>query len=129
MRQGLTAPLRILVVDDDLDTAKSFAVLLRQLGHESHFLTDPTLALAMARRMATQLVFLDIGMPDIDGWALARILRKEMGESVRIVALTAYGTSDDRKRSREAGFDAHLQKPIDIELLKSALAQISYGLR
>jgi CheY-like chemotaxis protein len=56
-------------------------------------------------------------------------LRRGLGEDVRLVAVTGRGTSDDRKRSREAGFDAHVQKPIDIELLKSTLAQISYSLR
>lgn len=103
-------------------------MLLQTLGHEAGFLTDSKLVVAEARRTLPQLILLDIGMPGIDGWEVARGLRKELGEAVRIVAVTGRGTSEDRKRSREAGFDAHVQKPIDIELLKSTLAQISYSL-
>jgi CheY-like chemotaxis protein len=82
--------------------------------------------LDIAKRMGPWLIFLDIGMPDVNGWELARLLRHELGhEAVRIVAVTGYADADAHRRSREAGFDAHVQKPIDMRLLESILAQVS----
>jgi CheY-like chemotaxis protein len=120
-------PVRILVVDDDPDSAQTFAMLLGTLGYEARCLTDPALALRTAQLESPQVVFLDLHMPGINGWALARMLRTELSERVWLVALSGHGTTEDRKRSREAGFDAHVQKPIDIELLRSTLAQMSYS--
>ena len=115
----------ILVVDDDPDSAHMFAVLLRQLGHAVEYVTSPQAVLDIARRMKPWLIFLDIGMPGPNGWELAPALRRELGhDAVRLVAVSGYGDPEHHKRSREAGFDAHVQKPVDIELLQSILAQI-----
>ncbi|MBV8032180.1 MAG: response regulator [Betaproteobacteria bacterium] len=120
-----TAGRRILVVDDDRDTAESFALLLRTLGHHAEFLTDPAHVPARVRVVRPHLVLLDIGMPGVDGWDLARLIRGDLGDSVQIVALTAYVDADARRRSREAGFDAHLPKPVDIQVLTRILDQMS----
>jgi CheY-like chemotaxis protein len=70
-------------------------------------------------------VFLDIGLPGMSGWELAPLIRQELGhDAVRIVAISGWGSPEHHQRSREAGFDAHVQKPVDLELLRSILAQI-----
>jgi len=116
---------RVLVVDDDPDTASTFAALLEDLGHPAECVTNATDVLDAARRTRPWLVFLDIGMPGANGWELAPLIRREFGhEDVRIVAVSGWGDPEDHKRSREAGFDAHVQKPVDMELLRSILAQL-----
>ena len=115
----------ILVVDDDLDTAQMFAMLLQELGHAVEYVTRPQTVLEIAKRMKPWLIFLDIGLPGINGWDLARLLRRELGhEAVRIVAITGYDDAEAHKRSREAGFDAHVHKPVDLHLLQSILAEL-----
>jgi two-component system CheB/CheR fusion protein len=119
---------RILVVEDQPDTAQSFAYLLQALGHEAEYVTHAKEALEAARRLRPDVVFLDIGMEDIDGWQLARMLRAEPEfEGVHLVAVTAYGRDEDRTRSRRSGFDAHILKPVGVDLLQSILAQ--FGIR
>ncbi len=116
---------RILVIDDKRDQAESFARLLEALGHQAEFVTTPQEALAVARRFRPQLVCVDIGMPLVNGYELARMFRAEFGyESMRIVAVTAYGGDEYRVRSRQAGFDAHLVKPASIETVQSMLATV-----
>ena len=115
----------VLVVDDDRDTAMMFATLLKQLGHAAEYVTNPQLVLDIARRLRPWLVFLDIGLPGMSGWELAPLIRQELGhDAVRIVAISGWGNPEHHQRSREAGFDAHVQKPVDLELLRSILAQI-----
>jgi len=114
----------ILVVDDDLDGARMFALLLNQLGHAAEYATHPKSVLDVAKRTRPWLIFLDIRLPDMSGWELARQLRRELGhDGLRLVAVSGFGEAADHKRSREAGFDAHVHKPVDIDLLKSILAQ------
>lgn len=114
--------LRALVVDDNHDAAESFARLLQTMGCEAKFITNPYLAVETARSIKAEVAFLDIGMPGIDGYALARILRRKYGkEELRIVAVTGYGKEDDRAQSRRAGFDAHFVKPVSPELVESML--------
>jgi CheY-like chemotaxis protein len=116
---------RILVADDDVDTVESFALLLRSLGHTVELATSSAAALELARRSRPELVFLDIGMPGMDGWEVARVLRGEAGpDGVRIIAVTGRGEQEDFSRSRKAGFDAHVVKPMDFDLVKSILAQL-----
>lgn len=115
----------VLVVDDDADTAITFSILLKQLGHAVEYSTDPKAVLDVARRLRPWLIFLDIGLPGMSGWELAPLIRQALGkEAVRIVAVSGLGEPQHRQRSRETGFDAHVQKPVDIDLLRSILAQI-----
>ena len=116
---------RVLVVDDDPDTALMFAELLKQLGHAVDYVTSSQAVVDVAKRLRPWLVFLDIGMPEVNGWELARLLRRELGhEAVRIIAVSGWGDPEHHQRSREAGFDAHVQKPVDMHLLQSILAQV-----
>jgi CheY-like chemotaxis protein len=114
---------RALVVEDQYDSAVSFALLLADMGLKVEYLTDSRLAVDVAKTFKPEIVFLDIGLPHIDGYMLAPMLRKEVGPKVPIVAITGYGADQDRKRSREAGFDAHILKPVDMALLGSILKQ------
>jgi DNA-binding response OmpR family regulator len=114
---------RALVVEDQHDTAVSFALLLAEMGLKVEYLTDARRALDVTKTFKPEIVFLDIGLPFIDGYTLAGMLRKEVGAKVPIVAITGYGADQDRKRSREAGFDAHILKPVDMALLDSILKQ------
>lgn len=113
---------RVLIVEDLQDSAETLAVMLRLMGHEVEYVTDALMALDVAKRLRPQLIFLDIGMPKLDGYALAAKLREEFGfESLRLVALTAWGRAEDRARARQAGFDAHVLKPADPAILESIL--------
>jgi two-component system CheB/CheR fusion protein len=115
---------RVLVVDDNADVASSCALLLRLKGQEVRVAHDGSAALAVARDFRPQVVLLDIGMPGMDGYELARQLRlqPEM-QGARLVALTGYGQGEDRKRSLEAGLDAHLVKPVAPEALDALLTK------
>jgi CheY-like chemotaxis protein len=125
MSEGKPSPAKVLVVDDDVDTAQTFARLLTQLGHAVHYVTSSQMVLDVAKRIRPALIFLDIGMPGPDGWQLAALIRRELGyDEVRIVAVSGYGEPEHHRRSREAGFDAHVQKPVDMALLQSILAQL-----
>lgn len=120
-----TSRKRILVVDDLHDSARTLVLVLQQMGHTAEFVTDPWQALEAARRLRPELVFLDIGMPKLDGYSLARMLRQEFGfDALRLVALTAWDRDDDRAESRRAGFDAHVAKPADPETIDSILKTI-----
>jgi PAS domain S-box-containing protein len=115
---------RVLVVDDNADVAGSCALLLRLKGQEVRVAHDGSAALVVARDFRPEVVLLDIGMPGMDGYELARQLRlqPEM-QGARLVALTGYGQGEDRKRSLEAGLDAHLVKPVAPEALDALLAK------
>jgi CheY-like chemotaxis protein len=128
MADPLPGRIRILVVDDIADTAESFARLLARMGFETTFVTDPRLAVDTAYRFGADLVFLDIGMPELDGYEVARMLRGQFGwDKLRIVAVTAYGQQSDRDRSRQAGFDAHVVKPVGLDLVRSILGTMFPG--
>ena len=115
----------ILVVDDDPDQAHTFAALLKDLGHAVEYVTSPQAVLDMAKRMKPWLIFLDISMPGANGWELAPVLKRELGhDAVRLVAVSGHGDPEHHQRSRQAGFDAHVQKPVDMHLLQSILAQM-----
>jgi PAS domain S-box-containing protein len=107
-------PRRILVVDDNVDAATTLHVLLRSLGHETRVAHDGMAALDIAREFRPEVILLDIGMPGLDGYEVARRLRAmNHGETFRIVAITGWGQEADRTRSKEAGFDLHLVKPVE----------------
>ena len=113
---------RALIVDDNHDVADSFARVLQAMGCEATFVTDPFIAVETAGRIKAEIVFLDLGMPGIDGYELARSLRSRYGwQGIQIVAVTGYGSKEDRVRTRMAGFDAHVVKPVSPELVESML--------
>lgn len=116
-----SAAKRILLVDDNEDARDLLSGLLELQGFQIESAGDAPGALEIAARFAPEIVILDLGLPEVDGWELARQLRKVHGlTAVRIVALTGYGSERDRERSREAGIDVHLLKPIEIaQLLKA----------
>jgi light-regulated signal transduction histidine kinase (bacteriophytochrome) len=116
----------ILVVDDDLDVAEACAMLLRCLDQQVHTVHDGPAALEAVERLRPDLILLDIGLPGMDGYAVARDLRATAaGRGARLAALTGYGQEDDRQRALAAGFDEHLRKPIDLKTLISVLERCS----
>jgi PAS domain S-box-containing protein len=116
------APARILVADDNADSALGLAALLRGAGHDVEVAFDGEEALALAERHQPEVVLLDIGMPRLDGYAVCRRLRRRAGAGMLIVAQTGWGQAADRERAREAGFDAHFVKPVDLAALFRLLA-------
>lgn len=113
---------RILVVDDNEDVAISFGALLEVLGHDVRVVLDGRMALDVVRDFMPSIVFLDIAMPDMDGYEVARRLRAEhQQENLRLVAVTGYGQEHDAERAQRAGFDHHLLKPVDLKDLQALL--------
>ena len=114
---------RVLVADDNADALESLATLLTLRGHEVHRASDGPRALEAVRQHRPEFAFLDIGMPGLDGYEVARRIRTEpWGREVHLVALTGWGQDSDRQRSRDSGFDTHLTKPVDQDLLGRLLA-------
>ena len=114
----------ILVVDDNVDAAESLAMLLRMEGHDVRVAHDGPAALAAVEADRPDLVFLDIGMPVMNGYDVAQRLRQRPGlENLVLVAMTGWGQEEDRRRSQEAGFDHHLVKPAEPEALRQLLAR------
>jgi signal transduction histidine kinase/ActR/RegA family two-component response regulator len=121
LRQG---GMKILVADDNKDSAMSLEIMLRLDGHEVQTAYDGVDALEVAERFRPDVILLDIGMPRLDGYATAFQLRQRpWARNVRLVALTGWGQEEDKRRAHDAGFDYHLVKPVDPELLARALAQ------
>ena len=116
-------PRRILVVDDNVDAAKTLAMLLKFKKQDVQVVHDGPAALSLASSYRPDVVLLDIGMPGMDGYEVARRLRNypELG-NVLLVALTGWGQEEDQRRSRDAGFDVHLVKPIRLEMVERLLA-------
>jgi PAS domain S-box-containing protein len=116
------APRRILVVDDNNDSAATLSMLLRLGGHETRIANDGLEAVASAESYRPDLVLLDIGLPKLNGYEVAKQIRCEpWGGDVRLVALTGWGQDEDRRKTSEAGFDSHLVKPIDFSKLEELL--------
>jgi signal transduction histidine kinase/CheY-like chemotaxis protein len=124
------APLRVMVVDDNQDAAQMLAMLLEVQGHAVSVEYDGRGALQRARLERPQVMLLDIGLPDTDGYALARKLRAlpELAGAT-LVALTGYGQDDDRRQAEEAGFDHHLVKPADLAQVGEILASVQGKVR
>jgi two-component system CheB/CheR fusion protein len=120
--------LRILVVDDNEDAAETLAMLLRLAGNDVHTVHDGPGALTVVAEQRPHVVFLDIGMPGMNGFEVAsRLRQKEETRDVLLVALTGWGQEEDRRRSKEAGFDHHLVKPLDPKALDELLARAASG--
>ena len=116
---------RILLADDNQDALESLATLLQCEGHEVHTAGDGAEALEVAAQCRPNVVLLDIGMPKLDGYEVARRIRAEpWGKSTVLIALTGWGQDEDRRRSREVGFDSHLVKPLDPEALSTMLSRL-----
>lgn len=114
----ISTPLRILVVDDNVDAAELVAELVGMLGHDVSVAYGGAEAIATARRFSPNLIFLDIGMPGMDGYEVASTLRHAPWfPATRIVALTAWGDAVSRARAISCGFDAHLVKPAHLDSL------------
>jgi len=114
---------RVLIVDDNVDAAESLGVLLRCLGAEVVTVHDGPAALEAMRSEKPAAAVLDIGMPGMDGYEVARRARAEPdGADITLIALTGWGNDEDRRRSREAGIDHHLVKPVDLHVLEDLLA-------
>ena len=114
---------RVLVVDDQPDSTDSLALFLRLRGHEVRTASDGPSALEEFARYRPEVVFLDLGLPGMSGYDVARRLRAmPEARDVRLVALTGYGTEADREQTRAAGFDVHLAKPVDPHAVEALLA-------
>jgi PAS domain S-box-containing protein len=119
-RSGLR---RILVVDDNVDGAKLLATLLRVTGHDVRHVYSGPECLALVEDFEPQAVLLDLGLPGMDGFEVARHLRRRPGaDAVLLIALSGYGRDEDRRKTREAGFDHHFVKPADLEAIQRLLA-------
>jgi CheY-like chemotaxis protein len=117
---------RVLVVDDNVDGADSLVQLLRMKGYTAEAAHDAASALMMFEALRPDVAVLDIGLPDMDGYALARKMREQAGDRLpRLIALTGYGLEGDRELAAAAGFDLHLVKPVAAETLLEALHALS----
>ena len=118
--------VRVLVVDDNHDVADTIRELLELDGHEVHVAYDGAAAVEAAEAVRPALVLMDIGLPRLNGYEAAREIRsREWGSEVMLVALTGWGQEADRRRSREAGFDRHLSKPVEYSVLEGLLAEVA----
>jgi CheY-like chemotaxis protein len=116
---------RVLIVDDNIDAAQTLSALLEIAGHQTIVAHDGNEALRITEKFKPQVIFLDIGMPGMNGYEVARAVRKVPGmETVIIVALTGWGTERDRELSKEAGFDAHLTKPASLASVNLLLSKM-----
>jgi CheY-like chemotaxis protein len=115
---------RILVVDDNVDAAESVVLILGLSGHQVRMAHTGPEALQVAAEFRPDVIVLDIGLPGINGYEVARRLRQEPAQAnVLLIAMTGYGQEDDRRRSSEVGFDHHLVKPVDPEVLANLVAE------
>lgn len=124
----LSSDLRVLVVDDNEDAAKSLGILLEMHGAQVCVVHDGQAGLDAMATFAPHAVLLDLGMPEMDGCAVARMIRADAACSgVRLMALTGWGNEECRRMTAEAGFDHHLVKPVDLTYLVNLLAPIVPG--
>jgi CheY-like chemotaxis protein len=118
-----SGPLRVLVVDDNIDSAEMLQVLLGSMGHDAQLAHDGKSAIAAAIEQKPQVVLLDIGLPDMDGYEVARQIRARQAGPMRLIALTGWSQDDTREKARDAGFDHHLTKPTEPDALERLLSE------
>jgi CheY-like chemotaxis protein len=119
---------RILVIDDSRDAAYTLKMLLGKIGHEVETADSGKSGIEAAARFSPHIVLCDIGMPDLDGYQVARVLRAaEAKRQAYLVALTGYGQDEDRLRALESGFDQHLTKPVSLSTLQAMIAAVERG--
>jgi CheY-like chemotaxis protein len=116
------ARLRVLLVDDNVDAMEMMGFLLTEMGYDTFTASDAHGVVKLALEQRPDVIVLDIGLPGIDGYQLARLIRDQAGlMHTRLVAHTGYGSPEDRQKARDAGFDAHLVKPAQLSALEAAL--------
>jgi two-component system, OmpR family, response regulator len=114
---------RVLLVDDSIDAAEAMSMLLETLGHEVRTMYDGPSALAMCDAFAPDVVILDIGLPGMNGFDVAKAMRARPGtEKALLIALTGYGDESDRRKAHDAGFDHHLVKPVSFTAIEAVIA-------
>ncbi len=114
---------RVLVVEDNLDTVHTLARVLQEMGHVVDYAINGYAAMELARRFKPDFILLDLGLPGMDGFELCRRLKRDEGlATTRFIAITGYAQEEYRQRSRDAGFDLHLTKPLDPRVLERLLA-------
>ena len=133
MEEGQVQPagptgLRVLVVDDNVDAAQTLALLVQLAGHDVRVAYDGPPALTLAQAFQPQVVLLDLNLPAMDGYEVARKLRErpETHEAV-LAAVTGWGQPEDRRRSKDAGFDRHFVKPVDPNIITKLLSDAQAG--
>ena len=119
------ASLRIVIADDSEDAAESLAALLEMTGHDVHVVFDGEAAVMAIQQLRPDVALLDVGMPKLNGYDVARRIRSDADtRHTYLVAITGWGQDSDRQRAEEAGFDAHLVKPVPPDVLQRALATL-----
>jgi CheY-like chemotaxis protein len=119
---------RILIVDDNRDSADSLAMLLELTGNKTYMAHDGIAAIEAIEKHRPEFVLLDIGLPKLDGYEVCRRVREQpWGKNIVVIALTGWGQDDDRRRSEEAGFNGHLVKPVDYDKLLELLSTLTNG--
>jgi signal transduction histidine kinase/ActR/RegA family two-component response regulator len=116
----------ILLIEDHADARRALQRLLQLWGHTVDIAEDGPIGVDLASSLKPQIALVDIGLPGLDGYAVAREIRARLGNSIRLIALTGYGQPDDHARTRAAGFDLHLVKPIDAQLLSQLLKETTH---
>jgi CheY-like chemotaxis protein len=130
IKAGERIGLRILIVEDEPDTADTMAILLCLWGHRAQIALDGPSALHAALLRPPDVVLLDLGLPGMDGWQVAEQLSDQAGrERPFLIAITGYGQQADHRRSREAGIDLHLLKPVEPDFLQRVLERLQIRLR
>ncbi len=130
MQSHENIPLKVLLVDDNVDGTNTLAMLFRAMGYEVHTAYDGLAGLEAVRAIRPDVIFLDIGLPCMNGYDVARTVRAELGgESPLLIAVTGYGQTEDRRRAEEAGFRHHLVKPVDPDELLRLAAEAQHRLR
>ena len=115
---------RILIVDDNRDAADTMAIMLETMGHETRTVYDGRGGLQLAADYRPEVVLLDIGLPEINGYEVARQIRQQpWGKEIVLIALTGWGKEEEHRRAADAGFDYHLTKPADVGRLETLIAQ------
>ena len=118
---------RVLVVEDEADNRELLVLLLRRRGIEVHAAANGTEGVRLMREISPDVGLIDIGLPDLDGYEVGRRARSLLGEKILLVALTGYGHPQARRRTKEAGFDVHLTKPVDMKRLVAMIKERAGG--
>ena len=121
--------LRVLIVEDNLDAAEMLDVAVSLLGHSTRVANDGATAITLAGQFAPDVILLDVGLPVMNGYAVAQALRARPEHNrIHIAAVTGWGQDEDRRKAREAGFDSHFTKPLAPAALEELLARVAQGL-